>query len=87
MNKELPWTPLDSQLLKCCSVKGAVTEAMKSIVDATSHYAVRLSINKLSMHFVAENSVKTEQKIEEESRRDLARQVFYSCDWKTGFER
>ena len=60
---------------------------MKSIIEATSHYAVRLSVTRLSMHFLAENSVKTEPKIEEELRKGLARQVFFSCDWKTAFER
>jgi hypothetical protein len=86
-NEELPWTSVDAQFLKSCSVRGAVTEEMKCIIQATSHYAVSLSVNRLSMHFLAENSVKAEQKIEEESRGNLARHVFYSCDWRTAFER
>ena len=65
----------------------AVTEAMTSVTKATSHYAVRLAVNKLSMHFMAENCVDPEGGVTGESSRDLARKVFYSCDWRTAFER
>ena len=93
INNELPWTALDSQLLQCCSVKVSVTEAMQSVIQATSHSAVRLCVSRLSMHFLAEKisyseiSRNTGEQFEKEARKELAREVFYSCDWKTAFER
>ena len=87
MIKEFPWTSLDSKLLKFCSVKVVVTDAMKSIIDANSHSEVRLSTNRISMTFLTANSGKREQQIGLETTASLARQAFYSCDWKTAFER
>ena len=60
---------------------------MKSVIKATSHSAVSLCVNKLSMHFLAEKNARTEEQIDGETRKTLAREVFYTCNWKTAFER
>ena len=87
VNEELTWTSLDTELLKCCSAKNAVPEAVSEILSATSHHAVKVAVSRLSMHFLVDNSIRDNHRVDGEKSRALARELFYSCGWRTALER
>ena len=84
---EQKWSSLDLKFFACCSVQISMTKSLKSIIEASSHHAVRLAVMSLSLHFIGENNLSLTSHEVAATSLVMARQMFYACDWKTAFQR